>query len=96
MLPRGRARLVTRPVLKRIGRRRHDIRNLRRSLLCGCDGRCLICDDDVDLESNEFVSQRSQAILLPVRRAEFKVNVPSFDISVLAQPGAERALSTPV
>jgi hypothetical protein len=48
-------------------------------------------DDDVDLETNELVSQPAKTLWLALSRAELKLNVLSLDVAVLAQAGSERA-----
>ena len=79
------------PRSDRIAHSRHDDRNCACRLPCRGGGRRLICDDDVDLEPDELIDQRAQAIWLAVRRAELELNVLSLDIAMLAQPIPEYA-----
>src|SRR5262249_38736684 len=69
---------------------RHDDRDCARCLLGGKRRDGTSGDDQIDIETHELSRQVGKAFSVAVGRAIFERVVPTFDISVFAQPLPER------
>src|SRR6516164_6560521 len=69
----------------------HHNGNFGGCLPCCSGGRCERCDNDIDLPTDEIVSQVVQACHVSICRAKFERNILSLNIAKLAQASAKFA-----
>src|SRR5262249_43097999 len=77
-----------------VANRRNDDRDRRCGFL-GCQSAgCPVRDEHVDVESKEFLGQRWQPIIIPVRSTELDEEIATFDPAEITKSGAKRRNAT--
>src|SRR5262249_41181401 len=77
-----------------VANRRNDDRDCRCGFL-GCQSAgCPVRDEHVDVESKEFLGQRWQPIIIPLRPTELDEEIATFDPAEIAKSGAKRRNAT--